>query len=259
MTQHLDAIAATAVEATLAGGQYLRGAFQSGETDATHLAHDVKSSADTGAEQHILAVIEREFPDHTLYAEESGLQDGDDRYRWIVDPLDGTNNFEAGLPTFATAVTVLVDDEPTVGVVYMPLLDDLYVGTAGEGVRYNGRPVEADDDGVEPERATVISVIGHDVKTRPEQFEVSERINRGIETACKRRVESWSPVVHWGLLTRGRMDGIVCYRPDEEEQRLGELFAAESGLHVERGDDWYVAATTADLADSLTDVVQSSL
>ncbi|MEF8812264.1 MAG: inositol monophosphatase family protein [Halovenus sp.] len=240
----------TAIDACLAGGRYLREAFRSEQTTARHLDHDVKSSADTGSEERVLGIIQSRFPGHHVVAEESGRHEGDDRYRWIVDPLDGTNDFEAGLPTFATAVAVLVDGAPEVGVVYVPVPDDLYVGRAGEGVRYNGRPVEATSSRP-PARATVVSVIGHDVKQVPEHSEVSERLNRAVETRCKRRVESWSPTVHWGLLARGRMDGIVCYRPDEDEQHLGELFAAESGLDSESGDHWFVAATTTELRSSL--------
>jgi len=248
----------TAIEACLAGGQYLRRAFRSGRTTADHRDHDVKSSADTESEDRILEVVRSRFPDHHVVAEESGRHDGDDRYRWIVDPLDGTNNFEAGLPTFATAATVLVDGTPELGVVYVPVLDDLYVGRTGEGVRYNGRTVAATSSR-SPPKATVVSVIGHDVKREPAHREVSERINRGVESRCKRRVESWSPTVHWGLLARGRLDGIVCYRPDEEEQRLGELFAAESGLDTDSGGRWFVAATTPALRSSLAELARESV
>jgi hypothetical protein len=58
--------------------------------------------------------------------EESGHHPGDDRYRRIVDPLDGTNNVEAGLPPFATAATLVVDDEPALAAAYVPLADDLH-------------------------------------------------------------------------------------------------------------------------------------
>lgn len=255
MTSDDGAIESTAIEACLAGGRYLRAAFRSGDTDVTYLDHDVKSSADTGAEERMLEVVRSAFPDHRIYAEESGVHAGDDRYEWIVDPLDGTNDFEAGLPTFASAITVLAGDEPRLGVVYVPIPDDLYVGERGEGVRYNGRPVRAVSD-VSPGRATVVSVIGHAVKRDPDRRATAEAIDRAVERRCKRRLESWSPTVHWGLLARGRLDGIVCYRPDREEQRLGELFARESGLRTRRGEDWFVGGANAELVESLTDAVE---
>ncbi|RQG95142.1 inositol monophosphatase family protein [Natrarchaeobius chitinivorans] len=266
MAPPLSELEATAIEACTAGGNYLREAYRSGETDAERLDHDVKSSADTASERRLLEVVRSRFPDHRIDAEESGIHDGDGgAYEWIVDPLDGTNNFESGLPSFATAVTVLEAGEPVLGVAYVPMLDDLYVGTRGEGVRYNGRPVSGGDErsghderNVNPSTATVVSVIGHDVKRRPEHAAISESINRALESRCKRRLESWSPTVHWGLLARGRLDGIVCYRPDREEQLLGELFAAESGLETDAGEDWFVGACSRELLAGLrTDVTEA--
>ncbi len=272
----------TATEACTVGGAYLRDAYRAEDTDVDAGVHDVKSSADTGAERRILEVIRAAFPDHPIVAEESGRHEGSGEYTWLVDPLDGTNNFESGLPAFATAMTVLEaadsgssipDSEPVLGVVYVPLLDDLYVATRGGGVRHDGQPVDGDSD-ASPETATAVSVIGHDVKRRPEQAAVSESINRALEDRCKRRLESWSPTVHWGLLARGRLDGIVCYRPDAEEQLLGELFAVESGLLTARGgessegrdggnsedrDEWFVAAGNQAVFDALHEVVDETV
>lgn len=78
-----------------------------------------------------------------------------------------------------------------------------------------------------------------------------------LRDRCKRVIESWSPCVHWGLLARGRLDGMVCYRPDVEEQHAGALLAAEAGVpHVER-DEWYVGATTKETLDALRSDVGS--
>lgn len=258
MEPSLSELEATAIEACTVGGRYLREAYRAGDTDVDRLAHDVKSSADTGSEERMLEAIRSRFPDHPIRAEESGVHEGDGACEWLVDPLDGTNNFESGLPSFATAVTVLEGDEPVLGVVHVPLLEDLYVGRRGDGVRYDGRPVTAEVDAA-PSTATVASVIGHDVKLEPDRAAVSERINRGIEDRCKRRLESWSPTVHWGLLARGRLDGIVCYRPDAEEQRLGELFARESGLETASGKGWFVGAGNEALLEALVEIPRDAL
>jgi myo-inositol-1(or 4)-monophosphatase len=275
----VERVESTAVEACLAGGRALRDAFRSGDTDAERIDGDVKSTADVASERRMLDVVRDRHPDHAVYAEESGHHDGEGPCRWIVDPLDGTNNFEAGLPSFAAAATALgrtgAEDAgggstdrqrrpggPLVGVAYVPLVDDLYVARRGEGVRYSGRVVEAaDGECLDAGHATVGTVIGHEVKGDPDHRAVSERVNREVETACKRRLESWSPTVHWGLLARGRLDAMVAYRPDAEEQRLGELFAREAGCAVRRGDDadWYVAAGHDDLADRLAGIVRAAV
>jgi myo-inositol-1(or 4)-monophosphatase len=254
-----DHAESVAIDACLRGGRYLRDAFRDGATDADHSATDVKSSADVESESRMLDVLTDSFPDHTIDAEESGRHPGDDRYRWIVDPLDGTNNFEAGLPSFASAVTLLVDGKAELGVVYVPSTDELYVARRGAGLRYNGERVDGMETLPTPESATVMSVIGHGVKRDAAASAVSEAINRGIETACKRRLESWSPTVHWGLLARGRIDGAVCYRPDAEEQALGELFVEAVGHETASGEAWFVAARTADLRERLVEVATDAV
>ncbi|MFT4882602.1 MAG: myo-inositol-1(or 4)-monophosphatase [Natronomonas sp.] len=255
-----DHAESVAVDACLRGGRYLRAAFRDGETNADHSATDVKSSADVESEARMLDVLKDAFPGHTIDAEESGRHAGDDRYRWIVDPLDGTNNFEAGLPSFAAAVTLLVDGEAKLGVVHVPTTDELYVARRGVGLRYNDTVVDGTEaTALTPESATVMSVIGHGVKEDAAASAVSETINRGIETACKRRLESWSPTVHWGLLARGRLDGAVCYRPDAEEQALGELFVEAVGHETAAGEEWFVAARTDELRERLVAVATDAV
>lgn len=251
-----DEIEAVAVRACRAGGQHLREQFGAGRPDAEYHAHDVKAAVDEGSEERMLAEITEAFPDHAVYAEESGEVGGDGRYRWIVDPLDGTNNFVSGLPSFATAVAVLAGEKRVCAAVYVPVLDDLYVARRDCGVRYNGRAVTADGN-LRTDHGTVAFVVGHDVKLDADRLATAREMEARLRDRCKRVIESWSPCVHWGLLARGRLDGMVCYRPDVEEQHAGALLAAEAGVpHVER-DEWYVGATTKETLDALRSDVGS--
>ena len=241
----------TAVEACRAGGEYLRERFAAGTTEAEFAEHDVKAVADRESEDRMLSVIRDAHPGHHVYAEESGDHDGHGEYSWIVDPLDGTNNFTAGLPTFATAAAVSRDETPVAAAVYLPAVDDLYVATAGEGVRYDGVPVSAGARDEPAEHATVAFVIGHRVKLESAWMETADGIDAALTDRCKRCIETWSPTVHWGLLARGRIDGVVCYRPDREEQVAGELLAREAGCTERRDGPLSVFAPDEATADEL--------
>lgn len=254
----LDAMENAAIRACRDGGAYLRDAFRADRREAEFTANDAKAVADRESERRMLDVVLESFPDHHVYAEESGDHPGDEPYRWIIDPLDGTNNFTAGMPSFATAVAVLRDDDPVLAVTYVPLLDDLYVARRGGGVRYNDERVTADADR-SAERSTVGFVVGHDVKLDEDLLATSREIRNRLESRCKRVVESWSPCVHWGLLARGLMDGMVTFYPDDEEQRAGELFAAEAGVHSRPSDEWYVGAGDESSFSDLVEEVESAL
>jgi myo-inositol-1(or 4)-monophosphatase len=250
----LSTVENTAVRACLAGGRHLRERFGD-EVDADFSPHDVKAAADRASEDRMLSVIRSTHPEHAVYAEESGDVALEGDYRWIVDPLDGTNNFVSGLPSFATAAAVLDDDGPVVGCVYVPVSDDLYVAHRGEGVRHDGEVVTASND-VPAEKATVGFVIGHEVKLDG-RMEDAAAMQAALGDETKRVVESWSPCVHWGALARGRLDGMVCFYPDDEEQHVGELLASEAGASITRPNEGlYVAGTTDDVRDTLADAVQ---
>lgn len=227
MTDDLAAVAADAVQEA---GAYLRERFEGGTTEGDYSATDVKTRADREAERRVLAVIEEARPDHRISAEESGDHPGDGDYRWVVDALDGTNNFAVGVPTFGVAATVMDARGPVATAVHVPVLDDLYVAERDGGVRYDGVSVEVTDgETVPPAHATVGMIIGQPVVHGDAEGREWGAITDGVEREVKRAIQTWAPVVYWSLLARGKLDGFVCYYPDEREQVAGELLAREAG------------------------------
>ncbi len=238
-----------AVRACLAAGRELRRRFETDTVDAERTIYDAKDAADRAAEERVLGVVRDAFPDHAVYAEESGDVRTDGPYRWVVDPLDGTNNFVTGMASFGTSVAVLDDDGPVLGVVYVPMTDELYVAKRGDGVTYNDDPVVADSD-VPLDHASVGYVIGHRVK-RDERKDAASRLYTAIDDEVKRVINTWSPVVHWGLLARGRLEAMVTFHADEEEQHVGELLAVESGAAIRQDGPLFVAAIDETQASTL--------
>ena len=101
--------------------------------------YDVVTRADQESEAFLLQEIRRNFPDHAVLGEESGEHVGTASYRWVIDPLDGTNNFSQGLPIFTVSIGLQQADETILGVVYAPYLNELYVAVKGRGAWLNGQ------------------------------------------------------------------------------------------------------------------------
>ncbi len=97
------------------------------------------TAADRQAERIIREQIALAFPEDGIYGEEEG-QTGDQERRWVIDPIDGTKSFIAGIPLYTTLLSFEVDGEPEIGVVYAPALDEMYYAEAGQGAFWNGRP-----------------------------------------------------------------------------------------------------------------------
>jgi myo-inositol-1(or 4)-monophosphatase len=102
--------------------------------------NDFVSQVDRQAEDEIIEVVRRAYPNHAILAEESGQSAGDD-YLWIIDPLDGTTNFLHGYPQFAVSIALHFRQRPYQAVVFDPLRDELFVASRGVGAKLNDRRI----------------------------------------------------------------------------------------------------------------------
>jgi len=96
------------------------------------------TEADRDTEQFIIKKLKEIDPSIPFWAEESGIsQDGSDWY-WVIDPLDGTTNFAHHIPYFCVSIALTYKNEPQVGAIYDPILDELFVAYKGGGAMLNG-------------------------------------------------------------------------------------------------------------------------
>ncbi len=102
---------------------------------------DIVTEVDEASERLIIERIHEHFPDHRILGEEGGTAsspDSESRYRWIIDPVDGTTNYAHGYPFFCVSIGVEVDSVVEFGVVYAPVLDEMFVAELGAGAYLNG-------------------------------------------------------------------------------------------------------------------------
>jgi myo-inositol-1(or 4)-monophosphatase len=128
-----------ALGAARAAAEVLRASYRSGDLRVRSKApNDLVSSADHAAEAAIVAHVRGFQPDAAFLAEEGGRLAGGGDLEWVVDPLDGTNNFVQGLPVFCTSVACCRRGEPLVGAIVEPLTGDEYTALRGGGAWRNG-------------------------------------------------------------------------------------------------------------------------
>ncbi|MDR0723974.1 MAG: inositol monophosphatase [Endomicrobium sp.] len=103
---------------------------------------DPVTQADKGSQKAIIKVIKDVFPEHGILAEEDGVSKLDNDYCWIIDPLDGTVNFLHGLPMFAVSIGLKYKKEIITGIIYSPILNELFVAEKGKGAWLNGKRIK---------------------------------------------------------------------------------------------------------------------
>src|SRR5688572_15815602 len=102
--------------------------------------NDFVSEVDHAAEQEVIRLIHRAYPDHAILAEESGASGRSD-FTWIIDPLDGTTNFLHGLPQFAVSIALQHRGRLEHAVIYNPWSQELYTASRGQGAQLDGRRI----------------------------------------------------------------------------------------------------------------------
>ncbi len=107
---------------------------------------DPVTEADREAERAIRRLIEAEYPEHGISGEEFPERASQGRYRWSLDPIDGTRSFICGMPTWVTLIALLEEGVPAIGVIDAPRLNELYLGDCETAIVIAGgeeRPLKA--------------------------------------------------------------------------------------------------------------------
>ncbi|MFO7946618.1 MAG: inositol monophosphatase [Armatimonadota bacterium] len=117
------------------------------------------TETDRAVEEMIRRRLAQSYPDHAVLGEEEGFEGLRDASSvWIVDPIDGTNNFFFGLPLWGVSLGLVRDNRPVLGVVYMPCLDWMFTAADGLGAFCNGRPMRVrDGQEIEPNELLTLS------------------------------------------------------------------------------------------------------
>jgi len=130
-----------AVEAAKRGGAILREGLAGPKEVAHKGRRELVTALDSASEEVIIATIRAEYEGDLIVAEESAPEARYGDRVWIVDPLDGTNNYVHGYPFFSVAIAVEESGALVAGVVYDPLRDELFLAENGGGATLNGAPI----------------------------------------------------------------------------------------------------------------------
>ena len=109
---------------------------------------DLVTEADLASEKLIIERIKSYYPKHSILAEESGetiIADGANRWKWIIDPLDGTTNYAHGYPCFCVTLALEHDGEIVVGVTFDPTRNELFAAEKGKDATLNNKPIRVSD------------------------------------------------------------------------------------------------------------------
>jgi myo-inositol-1(or 4)-monophosphatase len=222
----LNTYAKLATRAALAAGSLLASRVgKPRRVDTKSSAIDLVTELDRAAESLIYRILHNAKPDIGFLGEESGHRPQRSQARWIVDPLDGTNNFVHGLPIFGVSIGLEDHGAMLVGVIYDPMRHELFVATKGGGALLNGKRIHVSSTR-KLARSLLSTGFSSKFLARREPylswFETFQRRSHGV-----RRIGS--TVVSLASVASGRMEGF--YEQDlwQWDIAAGILLVQEAG------------------------------
>lgn len=188
---------------------------------------DFVTEVDRQCEAAITAIILEAFPDDSLLCEEGTINDGRSGRTWIIDPLDGTLNFIHSFPVFAISIALRgADGDLLAGVVYQPVLRELFTAAKGEGAWLNGKRISVSE---RDSRESFLIATGLPFKEYDhyidEYFAMLKEVVR--DSAGIRR--AGSAAIDLAYTAAGRFDGFWEYRLYPWDFAAGVLLVREAG------------------------------
>jgi len=190
-----------------------------------HLSNLV-TDMDEASEDVIVTAINREFPDHSIVAEERGAV-GNAPYRWFIDPIDGTTNFAHGFPLWAVTVALEAHGRLVLGATYAPVLGELYWGRRGGGAWLNGRRIRVTSER-RIERALLCT--GFSYKLEYRRINLKYFTEFLMTAQAVRRCGAASLDLCW--TAAGRFDGFWEMRLGPWDMAAGVVILEEAGAKV---------------------------
>jgi myo-inositol-1(or 4)-monophosphatase len=185
------------------------------------------TETDIAVEALIVAHLRAAFPGHRFLGEEGG----GDEWRapgspiWLIDPLDGTNNFAHGFPPVGVSLALLADGQPVVGVIHDPLRGETFAATAGGGATLDGQPIQVSSVGQLAD-AFLATGFPYDRRTAPDNN--VERLDHFLRRSLGVR-RAGAAVLDQAYVACGRLDGFWEIRLKPWDVAAGVLLVREAG------------------------------
>jgi len=205
--------------------QYYGKTFQISNKEGVN---NLVTEADHAAERTIMDIIRSAYPDHYILSEESGDMPKNSKYKWIIDPLDGTVNFAHGLPLCCVSIGLEYEGSMLMGAVYNPFIREFYFAQKGYGATLNDQLIAVSEE-TEVASACLVTGFPYSYVDQPNgPLEVFSRlIRKGVPV---RRLGSAAMDLCW--VAAGRFDGFFEHKLNAWDSSAGFLILEEAGGRV---------------------------
>ena len=190
--------------------------------------NDWVSEVDKQAEKLIIDSLQQAYPDHAILGEEFGTNQKTSDYQWIIDPLDGTQNYLRGLPHFAISIALIYQSQLACGIIYDPVRDELFTASRGHGARLNDHRLRIRADTQLHQALVGTGLPFRNPSLLPRYLKGFARVAHSV---CDIR-RTGSAALDLAYVASGRLDGFWEYQLQPWDIAAGALLVLEAGGFV---------------------------
>jgi myo-inositol-1(or 4)-monophosphatase len=183
---------------------------------------------DHQSEAYLLGEVQRDFPGHHIFSEESGVIQGNNEHIWYIDPLDGTVNYAHHIPIFCVSIAYASNGILTLGAVYDPMRDEMFLAERGKGAMLNGRALHVSST-TELQKSLLVTGFPYDA-WNTEQDNFANFVKFAKLTQGVRRLGS--AALDLCYVAAGRFDGFWELALKPWDVAAGGLTCEEAGARV---------------------------
>jgi myo-inositol-1(or 4)-monophosphatase len=209
---------------------------------------DLVTEVDHQSEKFLLGEVQKDFPDHHIFSEESGIIQGNAEHVWYIDPLDGTVNYAHNIPIFCVSIAYAYQGTLHLGTVYDPMRDEMFLAERGKGAYLNGRPLHV-SSASELQKSLLVTGFPYTAWNTP-QDNFANFVKLGKLTQGVRRLGS--AAIDLCYVAAGRFDGYWEISLNAWDVAAGGLICEEAGARVSnvRGEPDFVSPPQSVLASA---------
>lgn len=217
-----------AVEMALESGRIQKGPLS--KDFAIHHKGEINlvTDVDIACQERIISMIREYFPDDDIIAEEKANTYDGNRNRWIIDPVDGTTNYAHGYPFFCTSIAYEARGKVVVGVVYNPVMNELFFAAAGKGAYLNGDRIAVSQI-ANLKKSLLSTGFPYDLATNPNN-NINHFVDFLYEAQAVRR--DGSAALNLSYVACGRFDGFWELNLNPWDLAAGALILEEAGGRI---------------------------
>jgi myo-inositol-1(or 4)-monophosphatase len=229
-------------------GEILRAGYETDHQVGYKGVIDLVTEVDHQSEKFLLGEVQKDFPDHHILSEETGIIEGNAEHVWYIDPLDGTVNYAHHIPIFCVSIAYASGGALTLGAIYDPMRDEMFLAERGKGATLNGRALRVSST-TELQKSLLVTGFPYNAWNTPQDnfanFVKFGKLSRGV-----RRLGS--AAIDLCYVAAGRFDGFWEMALNPWDVAAGGLLCEEAGARVTNisGDADYISLPQSVIAST---------